>query len=72
MAHILTVFGTGEGQTEKIADSITEEFRARGHEATTVNVAEIDSELDLDEFDGINPLFFYYARVTYTVNSPGP
>ncbi|WP_318567234.1 flavodoxin domain-containing protein [Salinigranum marinum] len=53
MAHILTVFGTGEGQTEKIADSITEEFRARGHEATTVNVAEIDSELDLDEFDAV-------------------
>ena len=53
MAHILTVFGTGEGQTEKIADSITEEFRVRGHKATTVNVAEMDSELDVDEFDAV-------------------
>jgi len=53
VATILTVFGTGEGQTAKIADSITREFSARGHEATAVNVAEIDPELDLDEFDAV-------------------
>ena len=52
MATILTVFGTGEGQTAMIADNVTEEFRARGHEATTVNVAEIDP-VDLDEFDAV-------------------
>jgi menaquinone-dependent protoporphyrinogen oxidase len=53
VATILTVFGTGEGQTAKIADSITREFSARGHEATAVNVAEIDPELDLNEFDAV-------------------
>jgi menaquinone-dependent protoporphyrinogen oxidase len=53
MVTILTVFGTGEGQTAKVADTIAEEFSARGHEATTVNVAEIDPELDLDEFDAV-------------------
>jgi len=53
MATILTVFGTGEGQTAKIADSITDEFSVRGHEAQTVNVAEIDSEVDVDEFDAV-------------------
>jgi flavodoxin len=37
MATILTVFGTGEGQTAKIADSITEEFKARDHKATGQN-----------------------------------
>jgi menaquinone-dependent protoporphyrinogen oxidase len=53
MATILTLFGTGEGQTAKIADSITAEFRARGHETTTVNVAEIGSELNLNESDAV-------------------
>ncbi|MDS0284438.1 flavodoxin domain-containing protein [Haloarcula onubensis] len=53
MATILTVFGTGEGQTAEIADSITAEFSARGHTATTVNVVDIDSELDPDEFDAV-------------------
>jgi menaquinone-dependent protoporphyrinogen oxidase len=53
MATILTLFGTGEGQTAKIADSITEGFRTYGHETTTVNVAEIEPELDLEEFDAV-------------------
>jgi menaquinone-dependent protoporphyrinogen oxidase len=54
MATVLTVCGTGEGQTAKIADNVTEEFRARGHEATTVDVVEIGSELDLDGFDAVS------------------
>lgn len=53
MATILTVFGTGEGQTAKVADEITEEFTARGHEATTMNVAEVGPGLDIDEFDAV-------------------
>jgi menaquinone-dependent protoporphyrinogen oxidase len=53
MATILTVFGTGEGQTAKIATSITEEFSARGHEATTVNVTEIGPDLDLEDYDAV-------------------
>lgn len=53
MAHILTVYGTGEGQTAKIADRITRVFDARGHEATTVNVAAVDADLDLDGFDAV-------------------
>lgn len=53
MANIFTVFGTGEGQTEKIARSITEEFRARGHDTTTVNVTEIGSDLNLEDYDAV-------------------
>ena len=38
MARIVTIYGTGEGQTAKVADRIDDELRARGHESTTVNV----------------------------------
>ncbi|WP_224450529.1 flavodoxin domain-containing protein [Haloprofundus salilacus] len=53
MAHILTVYATGEGQTAKIAERIDAEFRDRGHETTTVNVKEIDADFNIDDFDAV-------------------
>ena len=53
MASILTIYGTGEGQTAKVADRIADGLGARGHETTTVNVTEIDPDLDLDDFDAV-------------------
>ncbi|SIR87247.1 menaquinone-dependent protoporphyrinogen oxidase [Haladaptatus litoreus] len=53
MAGIITIFGTGEGQTAKVAERIDAELRARGHETTTVNVKEIDPGLDIDDFDAV-------------------
>ncbi|MFP8957547.1 flavodoxin domain-containing protein [Natrialbaceae archaeon A-CW3] len=53
MATILVLYGTGEGQTAKVADRITDEITARGHETTTVNVSEIGLDLDLDDFDAV-------------------
>nr|WP_275575426.1 flavodoxin domain-containing protein [Halolamina pelagica] len=40
MSAILILYGTGEGQTAKIAEQIAATLDARGHEPTTVNVRD--------------------------------
>lgn len=51
MASFLVYFGTGEGQTAKIAEHIVETLGDRGHEATAINSEESPPDLDLAEFD---------------------
>lgn len=51
MASIHVCYGTGEGQTARVADRISEELREQGHEPTTVNVDDVDPDLDLHDFD---------------------
>jgi menaquinone-dependent protoporphyrinogen oxidase len=41
MASFLVLYGTGEGQTEKVAIHIGDVLIDRGHEATTVDASEI-------------------------------
>lgn len=53
MVTFLIVYGTGEGQTAKVADHIAETMTDRGHEATTVNVAELSDDIEIDDFDAI-------------------
>ena len=53
MPSILVCYGTGEGQTGKVADRIADELGADGHDATAVNVTEVDPDLDLDDFDAV-------------------
>ena len=53
MVSILVCYGTGEGQTAKVADRIADRLTANGHETTTVNVKEISPDLDIDDFDAI-------------------
>jgi menaquinone-dependent protoporphyrinogen oxidase len=53
MGDILTVFGTGEGQTAKVAEHIDATLRARGHATTTVNVRETDADLNVDDFGAV-------------------
>lgn len=53
MSRILTIFGTGEGQTAKVAERIDAKLRARGHESTTVNVKETDPDFDVNDFDAV-------------------
>lgn len=52
-ARIVTVFGTGEGQTAKVAERIEGVLTDRGHETTTVNVKEIGPDLDFNEVDAV-------------------
>ncbi|MFC6716276.1 flavodoxin domain-containing protein [Natrialbaceae archaeon GCM10025810] len=53
MVSVLVLFGTGEGQTAKVADRITATFTDRGHDVTTVDVEEISDDIELDAFDAI-------------------
>lgn len=51
MATILVAYGTGEGQTAKVADRLADEFESLGHDPTTVNVKEADP--DVADFDAV-------------------
>lgn len=52
MASIVTIYGTGEGQTAKVADRIADELGIRGHETMTVNVKEAGS-VELADFEAV-------------------
>ena len=51
MVSFLVLYGTGEGQTAKVADRITEAFVERGHDATAVDVTEMPPDFDVETFD---------------------
>ena len=53
MATFLVVFGTSEGQTEKIADRIAETIEARGHGTHTYDVDEIPDVLPVEDSDAV-------------------
>lgn len=53
MVSFLVVYGTGEGQTARVAARIAETLTARGHDATAVNVGELPPALDLGDFDAV-------------------
>jgi menaquinone-dependent protoporphyrinogen oxidase len=51
MASLLVVYGTGEGQTEKIADRVAATIRERGHEVDTVDAAALPPDLAVADYD---------------------
>lgn len=53
MSSILVIYGTGEGQTAKVADRIVGALEDRGHEATSVDVRDPPPEFSPDEFDAV-------------------
>ncbi len=53
MASVLVLFGTGEGQTSKVADRIGTTLTDRGHDITTVDVEEVPDGTELDAFDAV-------------------
>lgn len=53
MSSFLVVYGTGEGQTAKVADRIVESLVDRGHDATAVNVSQPTFDHSVNEFDAI-------------------
>ena len=52
MTAILITYGTGEGQTAKVADYMADVLSDRGVEVTTAHVSEA-LDLDVDAFDGV-------------------
>lgn len=53
MASFLVIYGTGEGQTAKVADRIVEVFVDRGHDARTVDVGDSASDMSLEDADAV-------------------
>jgi menaquinone-dependent protoporphyrinogen oxidase len=53
MAAILTLYGTGEGQTASVADRVVDALRDRGHDAEAVDVADLPADVDLDAYDAV-------------------
>ncbi|WP_340099850.1 flavodoxin domain-containing protein [Salinibaculum salinum] len=52
MATILIAYGTGEGQTAKVAERIAETLRDRGHDVTAVDVST-DSSPSVADSDAV-------------------
>ncbi|WP_439027222.1 flavodoxin domain-containing protein [Haloarchaeobius sp. DT45] len=53
MAKFLVCYGTGEGQTAKVADAITDDLTARGHSVTELDITAVPPELDVAAFDAV-------------------
>ena len=53
MADILIVYGTGEGQTAKVADRIASTLATLGHAAEPVDVKQRPASLDLAAYDAV-------------------
>jgi flavorubredoxin len=60
MGSVLIVYATRTGETEKIANLIAEGVRFSGNEATVKNIKEINSEADLQGYDG-----YAFGSATY-------
>lgn len=53
MSTIFIAYGTGEGQTAKVADHVATELAARGHEVTTRDLGEPGDVPAVDAFDAV-------------------
>lgn len=53
MSSVLIIYGTGEGQTAKIAERIATTISERGHETNAVNVQDRPDQFILDEYDAV-------------------
>jgi menaquinone-dependent protoporphyrinogen oxidase len=52
MSSILVAYGTGEGQTAKVAERVGSVLSDRGHDVTTVDVADA-AGVDVADFDAV-------------------
>lgn len=53
MASFLIVYGTGAGQTAKVATQLAETIEGRGHTVTTHDIERLPDGLSLGEFDAV-------------------
>jgi menaquinone-dependent protoporphyrinogen oxidase len=53
MTNILIVYGTGEGQTAKVANRIEGDLGELGHTAEAVNIDDLTDETDLTDYDAV-------------------
>ena len=53
MASFLVIYGTGEGQTQKVAESIASALAERGHYAEAVDAEEWPDDRSAADFDAV-------------------
>jgi menaquinone-dependent protoporphyrinogen oxidase len=53
MASILVLYGTGEGQTAKVASQISESLDRRGHNPTNIDIEKRPEDFSLAPFDAV-------------------
>ncbi len=53
MAKILIIFGSGEGQTAKVAETIGKRIRGRGHDVDVFNGKSIPRGFDVEQYAAI-------------------
>jgi menaquinone-dependent protoporphyrinogen oxidase len=53
MSDILIAYGTGEGQTAKVANYVADALSERGHVVTPVDVGSRGGSVSVDEFDAV-------------------
>ncbi|MFC6873747.1 flavodoxin domain-containing protein [Halobellus marinus] len=53
MSSFLILYGTGEGQTAKIAERIAATISERGHEASAIDVRDRSDSLTLEAYDAV-------------------
>ncbi|MEW6057625.1 MAG: flavodoxin domain-containing protein [Bdellovibrionota bacterium] len=53
MAHVLIVYGTTEGQTAKISETLAREISSKGHRVRTFPASEAPTGKELEAFDAI-------------------
>ncbi len=53
MSSFLVVYGTGEGQTAKIAERIVATISERGHKARAIDVRDRPELFTLEEYDAV-------------------
>ncbi|OYR45844.1 flavodoxin domain-containing protein [Halorubrum sp. Ea8] len=53
MSSVLVLYGTGEGQTAKIAERIAATISERGHETRAIDVRDRPDSFTLEEYDAV-------------------
>lgn len=53
MNRILILYGTKEGQTGRIAESLKDQFQSSGHETDVINAKKLPQSFSLDGYKGV-------------------
>lgn len=53
MSSVLVCYGTGEGQTRKVARRVAGGLEGRGHDVELIDAEELPADLDVADFDAV-------------------
>ena len=53
MSSFLVLYGTGEGQTAKVASRLADVIESRGHDVTTADIEDLPDEFSVTDYDAV-------------------